>query len=331
MLCEKKYLLSICVPTFNRPTELRTTLSILTREIESLDPEHQGQIQCIVSDNHSEYDVMGLFKEFESRLPISLEANKNNVGPTLNFENCYKKALGQYVLILSDDDHLVEGALSDIMISLSHQKPDILFLPFAHNEFIPGDAVKMYQFERNLFLSRVGYLPTLISASILRRDLITQVMGKYLDTYMHHYYYFLHSVENGERFGVLNRQILTCPYENNAGGYSWFSVFGEQFFRIIDEFPSRKIDHRVLKKIQRRMLIDRVIPTFINRRLQGYTINKTFNHDSVQDIFATVSKRCKGYAVYWLFLVPGRFLPVSVLKIVKKLYLKQKTAIISRN
>lgn len=320
-----RMLLSVCIPTFNRPVELRGALDILSKQIGSLSFESQSQIQCIVSDNHSEYDVAALVSEFSERLDIQLKIHDRNIGPTLNFEFCYRSAVGEYVLILSDDDHLVDGAIGDILACLSLNEPDIVFLPFAPQPEAKFGADSTKSLERTRFLSHVGLLPTLISACIIRRELIANVLGSYLDTSLHHYYYFLHAVDNGERFEVLCRQILYCPYEHNARGYDWFSVFGEQFFRIVDEFKACRVERRTLRNIEREMLVDRIIPAFVNRRIHGYTINQNFDDDSVWRIFVTVSKRSKKFVAYWLLFLPAYLLPVGLIGVMKRGYLMQKS------
>lgn len=322
-------LLSICIPTYNRPFELRQTLVILVKQIDSLPPIFIEKIQFIISDNHSDYDVTALIDEFAERLSIQLTIHDRNIGPTLNFEHCFLQAIGKYVLILSDDDHLVDGAVADILSCLAQREPDILFLPFGHQPEPEPDAASTQSLERNQFLAHVGLLPTLISACIFRRDLISVVQGRYLDTNLHHYHYFLHAVENGERFEVFCRQILDCPYKHNAGGYDWFAVFGEQFFRIVDEFEACRIERSILKAIEREMLVKRIIPTFVNRRIHGYTINRKFNDDSVRRIFSTVSKRCRRFVAYWLLFVPAYFLPAGLLNLMKKLYFRQRLILLN--
>jgi abequosyltransferase len=314
-------LLSICIPTYERPAELRKTLDIVAAQLAAL-PASRDAIECIVSDNHSSYDVAAVAAEFAQRLPLSLTIQAHNLGPTRNFEFCYAHASGRFILILSDDDHLLPGALSAIVSALQQHDPDIVFLPFTPT---PGCAEAQAQrLERNAFLAHVGILPSLISACIVKRERIAAVLGSYLDTNIHHYHYFLHALEHGDSFYAFPQQLLECPYEHNAGGYNWFAVFGNQFFRIVDEFPARRIERKILTAIERHVLIDRIIPTFVNRRSQGYTISQKFDDDSERKIFATLSVRCKRFAAFWLILLPLYLLPAGLLGMLKRFYHFQK-------
>lgn len=310
-------LLSICIPTYNRPDELWNALKILSHQICGLSDELQNKIHCFVSDNHSNHDASDIVSEFASNISIELEIQPNNIGPTLNFEYCFQRATGDYVLILSDDDHLTEGSIADILDCLLERNPDILFLPFSP---LPESEIKTISLERNTFLAHVEMLPTLISSCIFRRKLIAEVFGRYLDTNMHHYHYFLHAVEYGMRFETFCRQILISPYEHNSGGYNWFSVFGDQLFRIIDEFEAYNIDRKILNTIERELLLRRIIPTFINRRVHGITISHKFEEDSVDNIAKIISKRCRRFLAYWLIFLPIYLVPENLLRVTKKIY-----------
>jgi glycosyltransferase involved in cell wall biosynthesis len=317
-------LLSICIPTFNRPAELRKTLSIVATQVAALPENMAGLVECIVSDNHSSYDAGSVIAEFAARLDLDLSVQDRNVGPTLNFEFCYARAHGRFVLILSDDDHLVPGALAAVLQVLAAHDPDIVFLPFTPMPKTADDFDQPRRLERNDFLASVGVLPSLISACILKRDRITDVLGSYLDTNIHHYHYFLHALEHGETFYAFSHQMLECPYEHNAGGYNWFAVFGEQFYRIVDEFPARRIHRAILTAIERRLLVDRIIPTFVNRRILGYTISAKFDDDSERKIFSTLSIRCRRFWAFWLILVPLYLTPARILVGLKRFYHFQK-------
>ena len=317
-------LLSVCIPTFNRPVELRTTLSIVATQIAALPIEMGQVVQCIVSDNHSSYDARALVAEFSERIALEIFVQESNVGPTMNFEYCYRRAGGKYVLILSDDDHLMDGALKAILTILYAYKPDIVFLPFTPQLKKIGVSGNLCCMKRNEFLSDVGILPSLISACILNRDLIVDILGQYLDTNMHHYNYFLHVVEHGETFYSFSHQMLDCPYEHNAGGYNWFAVFGDQIFRIIDDFPAQRINRALLNVIENKLLIDRIIPTFANRRIQGYTINQKFNEDTERKILIALSKRCRRFWAYWAILLPLYLIPRRILIAIKHVYKLKK-------
>lgn len=317
-------LLSICVPTFNRPSELAKTLEILGDELEKLPWSSREKIEIIVSDNHSESGLVKSLVESVAagRFRLRLHIHPENVGPTLNFEYCYTNSRGRYILILSDDDHLEKGSLSQIFDCVHSLSPDIVFLPFFPVKVVSPVAIKL---ERSDFLKRVSLYPTLVSSCIFRRSLIERDFGSYLDTNMHHFFYFLRALESGNRFFYIQRQVLFCPYDNNSGGYNWFDAFASHFMRIINEFPAKRIDRKALSNIKRRMMMDRIIPTYFNRKVDGYTISKNFTEASNKDIITLVAKHCCSMSSFWIFFLPIAASPAFLLRLVKNLYIRQKS------
>lgn len=317
-------ILSICIPTYNRPKELMETLRILCEQLDELPVGDQEQIEIIVSDNNSSVTtITQIFDMWAKDRPVmSFHMQASNVGATQNFEYCYRTSIGRFVFILSDDDHLTHGSLSRILESLKNDDPDILFLPF----FIPtvpgqGNISLRMKLKRNAFLRQTGLLPTLISACILKKNRIGACLGRYLDTNMHHFYYFLFVLESGECFVYLNHQMIFSPYAGNSGGYSWFNVFAGDFFRIINEFQSKRIDKKILHRIKQEMFVKRIIPTYVNHKINGYTISKKFTETSNFDIIRLISKYNSCLPAYWLIFLPIVLSPKIVLKLFKKIYL----------
>lgn len=316
-------LLSICIPTFNRPHELSESLRILGDELKRLKLEDSDSIAILVSDNNSDtYNVDQLVLQQSELKNLSIFKQEKNIGASSNFEFCYKQATGKYVWILSDDDHVKQGMLEKVLNIINGQEPDLVFLPFSCQNETNDFSLRM---ERNQFLLRTGVLPTLVSSWIVRRSLIEKKFGNYIDSNLHQYYYFLCAVEAGENFVYVQQQVLYCPYENNSGGYNWFSTFCASFYRIINEFPAKKIHRRTLRHIQNKMLIDRIVPTYFNTRIDGFTISDKFDRTKNIDIISLVFRYTHKLLAFWLVFIPIAIIPVALLNRLKSLYLWQKS------
>jgi glycosyltransferase involved in cell wall biosynthesis len=104
-------LVSIGIPTFNRPKGLRKTLIGITRQT-------YKNLEVIVSDNCSPGDEVNiLMKELcsgDSR--ITFYRQTKNLGPTHNFKFVLEKAAGDYFMWAADDDKwLGDDFLSNLM------------------------------------------------------------------------------------------------------------------------------------------------------------------------------------------------------------------------
>ena len=119
---QKNYALTIAIPTYNRLEKLKICLKRL------MEQKKIEQIEIIVSDNDStdgtgEY-MTELVKKAEN---IHYYRNTENVGPDKNFLNCFDKAVGEYVLLLGDDDFLLPMAVEHLLDTLE-KKPVFLHL-----------------------------------------------------------------------------------------------------------------------------------------------------------------------------------------------------------
>jgi glycosyltransferase involved in cell wall biosynthesis len=94
-------LVSVCIPTYNRPAGLRKTL-------ESVCGQSYPHLEIIVSDNASTVaetrEVLEEFKRRDSR--ISVLYQEVNLGPSLNFELARAHTHGVYYMWCADDDYL---------------------------------------------------------------------------------------------------------------------------------------------------------------------------------------------------------------------------------
>ena len=109
-------LVSIGVPTYNRPSGLQKTLeSILTQSYKNL--------EIIVSDNASlDSEVEIVMKEFLSKdSRIKYFKQDTNKGAIFNFSFVREKASGNYFMWAADDDYFESGDLIEKLMLHSHK------------------------------------------------------------------------------------------------------------------------------------------------------------------------------------------------------------------
>jgi glycosyltransferase involved in cell wall biosynthesis len=121
-------LLSICIPTYNRPNELvDMSQGFLTQ---ALDQFHDT-IEIIICDNSD----INIAKQNENKVDprIIYCKNKTNIGFSGNLVRCVREANGIYIWIISDNDPIIWDGFVDFMTQLSYcdnDKIDCLLLPF---------------------------------------------------------------------------------------------------------------------------------------------------------------------------------------------------------
>jgi glycosyltransferase involved in cell wall biosynthesis len=101
-------LISICIPTYNRPSLLRRTLL-------SINPGGED-LEIIVTDNSTDHQSRKIVENTLCSVPCSWRYHKNEppVSPANNMNAGINLARGEYVYILHDDDYLLPGGLQKI-------------------------------------------------------------------------------------------------------------------------------------------------------------------------------------------------------------------------
>ncbi|MCX6718081.1 MAG: glycosyltransferase family 2 protein [Candidatus Staskawiczbacteria bacterium] len=134
---EDKYLLSICIPTYNRADYLKQCLDNIVRQFG--DKKIKDSIEIVISDNASKDNTENLAKEYQSRWDnIKYFRNEKNLGPDENMINSVLKAEGRYCWTIGDDDFIQNGGLNFIISSLEKKPVSLLTINF--NPFIDLDA-----------------------------------------------------------------------------------------------------------------------------------------------------------------------------------------------
>lgn len=110
----KDILLTVGIPTFNGQAYLPQAIeSVLSQ----LNESNSAEVEIIVSDNASTDDTEQIVKKFVNAYANTIKYFKNevNVGFDRNVDCLFRKAAGQYVYVLGDDDYLSSNAIDRIL------------------------------------------------------------------------------------------------------------------------------------------------------------------------------------------------------------------------
>ena len=125
---------SILLPTRNR-------LSYLKYAVETVRRQDYDDWEIVISDNCSEEDVSGYVRKMaDSR--IRYFRTEKIIPVTDNWNNAIEKSLGDYVIMLGDDDGLVNGYFSSMNRLIEQfSEPDTVYTSgflYAYPRVIPG-------------------------------------------------------------------------------------------------------------------------------------------------------------------------------------------------
>lgn len=111
--------LTVGIPTYNRPEYLRNTLSIFAQ----CDP---SQFKILICDDSTTDAVQDLVEDFFTCLPnLRYIRNEANLGFSANVANLYKAVDTSYVWFLCDDDSIYLDSVNKVIGSISRLKPTV--------------------------------------------------------------------------------------------------------------------------------------------------------------------------------------------------------------
>ena len=109
---------SIIISTYNRK-------ELLKNAIKSALMQTYKNIEVLVVDDHSHYNIFDVLEELEDKIRII--KNKRNVGSAATYNVGIKESSGEYVTILNDDD-LFHPRKIEIQMSILNKRRDVGFV-----------------------------------------------------------------------------------------------------------------------------------------------------------------------------------------------------------
>lgn len=164
--------LSICIPSYNRVNEL-------FRCLKSVDVKDKNLIEIVVSEDCSprRQEIAQVVNRFvaETGYHVVYNTNAQNLGFDRNFWKLIGLASGDYILFMTDDDTLCEGALDKVIDALRECDCAAAFSPYVVHE--TGRLER--EFEKTMLIPegissarKYLYCSILLSGLIVKRNRI---------------------------------------------------------------------------------------------------------------------------------------------------------------
>lgn len=123
-------LISICIPTYNRPEELK-------RMLESIDTTKYDDVDIVISENCSpkQKETRAVVEQYRktSNFVIHYFENEENIGYDRNIRAIMQRSIGKFTMLFSDDDVFMPGAMDE-------------FVEFVRNHQECGYILRSYRF-----------------------------------------------------------------------------------------------------------------------------------------------------------------------------------------
>lgn len=271
------FLLSICIPTYNRAGFLKNALQSI---VASVSAANYHKLEICISDNNSSDSTEPMIAEFSRTSPINVRYKKNekNIGASRNFVSAMAMAEGRFINILGDDDELIPGKYDYILSLLSEHNSDDVFLfnridctrdmvAVEQLYFLPelinyrkvdfrNDADMQLYFSYCCYLAGVfGYLSSIVFSRNVQYYIKELPEVVYTTAYPHVYLLFQYLLNNPALLHYYKDATVRCRRENDSFFVNPWQRFMLDFtgYRLIAQhfFSDNPLNYYSLMRILR--------------------------------------------------------------------------------
>lgn len=330
-----EYILTICIPTYNRAILLKGLIENIYSEIDKC--KKADDIQILVVDGNSEDNTTEIIHELQAKGNIKYFRRAERVGIDRDILKCVELADGKYCWLFSDDDRMTTGAISYLLDTLKENEnvtgcfcnrisydfqmekevgeasgwPGKIF----NNNRIFTDKSECFKF--------IGMDFGFISSQVVKRSEWQKVAesNDFGDLYFS-YYLMVHIIgkimDNNFMWLYIDRPLV----KQRTGNDSLLNVKGVLERQKIEHNNFEKIllkhydnNNKVYKSFFKKM-VDRLPRVVANFKSNGIDYKNQFL------LFMLYNSKYKGYLSFWIMVVPIFIIPNKVFMIIKSIYFK---------
>ncbi len=153
--------LSICVPTFNRPDLVQAAIASIAQSA----PATGGEVEIVVTDNSPEVSEAACRRALAAWGGRSVYvANATNLGAAGNLNACVAHATGRFLIFVCDDDSLLPDAVPKIVAAVqSATEADNVLLFGVQAVDASGRLLRLHEYREDVRVGAVDALRRLLT------------------------------------------------------------------------------------------------------------------------------------------------------------------------
>lgn len=258
----KKPILSICIPTYNRAAILSKTLISITKQKVFLNSD---DVEIVVSDNCSTDNTAEIVSVFMNKYKDKIKyfRNETNIND-LNFEKVIALSTGSFSK-LHNDSLLMKKNTLEYVVGLVKEnlsaKPLMFFLN--NNKKISKSNCN----DLDEFISEVSYHSTWIGGFGIWREDYDKLkdFSRFSNLQLTQVDVLFRIIASGKKVVIVNNKLFEGVNVKKKGGYNIAEVFGQNYLSICNIFlQSGHLSKKVLDKEKKILLKKHIIPYFFD-------------------------------------------------------------------
>lgn len=316
-------LLTVAIPTYNRPKTLRRALNAILSQWDE-------RLEVLICDDSTSDDVEKVVTEMRNKMPIRYIKNSENLGFNKNFLQCFKESSGKYILLMGDDDliinlqhiinFLVENETLD-WVFVNHCSFKKEWIDFERSAILARKTIEdKVGVSKKEFMDYAGFGIT-CDTTILRKDKVEDFSRfETLETFFMQTCVPIVATQSSENvLGIIGEPCLAFEaaaeeanlYKNTK---AYFQAYGMGLRKVFcDIAPECGYDKKQMKKIFRNsiMVLAHPVAYMNSENVDGWKTNFwQYCYPAVKD-----------FAAAWIFVIPIAVAPRWLAKFLfKKVY-----------
>lgn len=272
------YLLSICIPTYNRCDVLKNCLDSIIN-----DPEFYSGIEIIISDNNSTDNTEDLVTQYTKTFKnVKYYKNQTNLGGDKNILRSLELGNGLFLKLLNDYSVFLPGGLKFLLSCIKEniqEKPVI----YVSRKLIKGKR-KLYitNLDELLSIEKWG-LSWIGNYGFWREDFSSfELKDRRIDTMFMQIDWLIRSFKAKKCIAYYSHPITKRDsFKNKQGDYNFFKVHTENFFiqfqELVDKGQLKSSSVEIAKKDVLYGLMYWVIVLQIDKKHFSYSSSGQFH------------------------------------------------------
>ena len=312
--------LSIAIPTYNGAKHIREALDSIISQLNDINEK----IEILVSDNASSDGTEEIIKQYMKKYSsiISYYKNDKNVGFDKNIDLLFKRAKGEYVWPLSDDDTLKRKSLLNFFNKLNKYKcPSVLFLNYSECDKNMNECLHRYRLDiyedvycknGDMFFQESKFLFGLISSLIIKKLEWNSInIDKYINSGWVHVGAIIEILINQPSVVISDKLVNLRMGNSRWGSEGTFLYLGINLVKLFQGMENLGYEKKTYE-----YLIDNVYRTNLKAVLKA----NSEGLKNKKDVIVNMIECYKRYPLFWLIHLPLLLLPNQICKIMRLLY-----------
>ena len=311
--------LSIAIPTYNGAKYIREALDSIIAQLDDIDEEPE----IVISDNASTDETPEVIREYQKKYPfIKYFRNEKNMGFDRNLDLIFKRAKGEYVWLLSDDDTLKEKSISIFLDKLNkYRNPSVLFLNYSECDVNMNECSHRYRLDihkdiycedGDIFFRESKFLFGLVSSLVIKRLEWNQVnIDKYIDIrYGSVHVAAIIEILKNQPSVIISNKLVNLRMGNSSWGSE--GTFLYHVFNLVKIFQGMK------NLGYEKGTYDYLIGNMYKANLKAVLAANSQGLKNKKNVVINMIKCYKKYPLFWLIQLPLLIIPNIFYKIAHK-------------